>query len=113
VLHELSAETADGDTESSSQDNSASSSDGGTGFFGYTALDLDGGTAFAPRVIDSSDDITFGELIAFTGVTATTGGGEKKAVTGTVERYVASDWDFTGSPGGSETCSFWIAFERN
>lgn len=112
VLHELSAETADGDTESTSVDNSASSSAGGAGWFLYTVLALDGGTAFAPRVIDSADDITFGELIAFTAVTGLTGGGERKTVTGTVEQYVACDWDFTGAPGGSETCTFWIGFAR-
>lgn len=112
VLHELSAETADGDTEGDSVDNAASSANGGIGYWGYTALDLDGGTAFAPRVIDSADDATFGELIAFTAVTATTGGGQASSVTGTIERYLASDWDFTGTPGGSATCTFWIGFHR-
>lgn len=113
TLHAMGAETADGNTEASSQDNTASSANGATCAWGYTALNLDGGTAFAPRVIDSSDDITFGSLVAFAAVTATGGGGEISAVTGTVERYVAFDWDFTGTPGGSATCTFWGSFERN
>lgn len=112
ILHPLAARTADGDTEASSVDGAASSANGGIGYWGYTALNLDGGTAFAPRVIDSADNATFGELIAFTAVTATTGGGQASAVTGTIERYVASDWDFTGTPGGSATCTFWIGFHR-
>lgn len=113
ILHALAEETADGDTESTSEDNGASSSDGGWGCWGYTALDLDSGDAFVPRVIDSTDDMTYGALITFTGVTATTGGGQVPTfVSGTVERYVACDWDFTGTPGGSETCTFFIAFQR-
>lgn len=112
ILHELSAETADGDTEASAIDNTASSANGGTGFFGWTDLDLDGGTAFAPRVIDSADDITYGALITFTTVTAAAGY-QLVEVAGTVEQYVACDWDFTGAPGGSETATFRIDFERN
>lgn len=113
ILHNLSEETADGDTTASSVDGSASSSDGGTGVWGYTTLNLDSGTDFLPRVVDSADNIAFGALVTFTAVTATTGGGEVKAVTGTVERYIACDWDFTGTPGGSAAATFFIGFERN
>jgi len=114
IHHALGAETSDGDTEASSIDNTASSSDGGVGFFLYTALNDDGGDGLAPRIIDSDDDITFGALIAFTTVAdaAATLGAERKTVSGTVERYVASDWDFTGAPGGSATSTFFLGFER-
>lgn len=114
VLRALAAATADGDTKSASLDNGAATTAGGTGFWGYTALNLDGGTAFAPRIIDSADNVTFSALVTFASVTATGGGGERSALstTATVRRYLASDWDFTGTPGGSATCTFWIGFAR-
>jgi len=115
VLRALAAATADGDTQSSSIDHGAATALGGSGYWGYTALNLDSGTGFAPRVIDSADNVTFAALCTFTAVTATTGGGQRIALspTATVRRYVASDWDFTGTPGGSATCTFWIGFCRN
>lgn len=114
VLHELSAETADGDTKADSIDNAASSATGGEGYFGYTTYTADGATGLSVRVIDSTDDVTYGALITFTTVTATTGGGQRSAlaVTETVERYVACDWDFTGTPGGGTTATFWVGFKR-
>lgn len=113
TLHELSAETADGDTEADSIDNGASSASGGWGAFGYTTYTADGASGLAPRIIDSTDDITYGALITFTTVTATTGGGQGPTfVSGTIERYVACDWDFTGTPGAGTTATFFIAFKR-
>ena len=115
ILHELSAETADGDTEGTSIDNTAASSAGGWGAWMYHTLDDDGGDGLDARVVDSADDIAYGALIAFTSVAdggGITRGAEIKSVSGEVLRYVASDWDFTGAPGGSETCTFIIAFER-
>lgn len=115
VLHALAAETADGGAPAGSGiDNAASSALGGTGAWGYTTYTADGATGFAPRVVDSADDATYGALITFTTVTATTGGGQITALsaTETVERYVDCDWDFTGTPGAGTTCTFWIAFAR-
>lgn len=116
VLRALSAATADGDTTGAgSQDYGASTALGGTAYWGYTALNLDSGTAFAPRVVDSADDVTYAALATFTSVTATTGGGQRLALspTATVRRHLACDWDFTGTPGGSATCTFWVGFVRN
>lgn len=113
TLHALATRTADGNTKSASINNAASSANGGWGAWGYTTYTADGATGLAPRVIDSADDITYGELIAFTAVTATTGGGQGPTfVSGTIEQYVASDWDFTGTPGAGTTATFWIAFKR-
>ncbi|MBK8260273.1 MAG: hypothetical protein IPK80_02925 [Nannocystis sp.] len=114
ILHELSAETADGDTEADSIDGTAQSATGGYGYWGYTTYTADGATGVVVRVIDSADDITFGALITFTTVTATTGGGQYSplGLTDTVERYVACDWDFTGTPGAGTTCTFYVGFQR-
>lgn len=113
VLLPLSAKTADGDTKTTSINNSASSADGGWGCFGYTTYTADGATGIAPRIIDSTDDSTYGALITFTTVTATTGGGQGPTfVSGTIEQYVACDWDFTGSPGAGTTATMFFAFKR-
>ena len=114
-LHALGAETADGGAPAGSGiDHGASTALGGTGAFGYTTYTADGATGLAVRVVDSADDATYGALITFTTVTATTGGGQIStlAATETVERYVDCDWDFTGTPGAGTTATFWVAFAR-
>ncbi len=116
TLHALGAETADGGAPAGAGvDNAASSALGGTGAFGYSTYTADGATGLAVRIVDSADDITYGALITFTTVTATTGGGQisSLAATETVERYVDVDWDFTGSPGAGTTATFWVGFSRN
>lgn len=113
-LHALGAETADGGAPAGSGiDNAASTALGGTGAWGYTTYTPDTSTGFLPRIVDSADDATYGALITFTTVTATTGGGQitTLAATETVERYVDCDWDFTGTPGTC-SCTFWVAFAR-
>lgn len=110
ILHELSAETADGDTESESVDNGASSAAGGAGYLQVTALDLDGYDDVTMRVLHSADDIAFVELAAFTDVAAAPDA-ERVAVAGTVNRYLASDWTFNGI-GTSPSVTFLVGFAR-
>lgn len=114
ILHALTARTADGNSQASSIDNAAASSAGGIGYFGYTTYTADGATGLAVRVVDSADNVSFAALVTFTTVTATTGGGSYGALatTATVRRYIASDWDFTGSPGAGTTATFFVAFKR-
>lgn len=114
ILHALGARTADGNSQAASIDNAAATTAGGTGFFGYTTYTADGATGLAVRVIDSADNASFAALITFTTITATTGGGQRSALssTATVRRYVASDWDFTGTPGAGTTATFFVGFKR-
>jgi hypothetical protein len=95
VIHGLTAESADGDTEAASLDNSASSASGATCDLHVPALTLAGYTDVVIKVRDSSDDIAFGDLVTFTAVTAV--GAERKTVSGTIERYVAMSWAWTGA----------------
>lgn len=111
ILHALGAETANGETEASSLDNAASSSDGGAGIIQLTEITLDSATNLVGKVIHSADDATFADLVTFTALTER--GAERVAVTGTVNRYVASKWAFTGGAGASTTATFVIAFSRN
>ncbi len=111
ILHALGAESGDGDEEANSIDNSASSASGGSGYLEVTALTDGGYDDITVRVIDSSDDITFGELVSFTATTAAPSA-ERVTVSGTVERYVSTDWSWTGS-GSGESATFLSGFVRN
>lgn len=110
ILHELSAETADGDTESSPVDNSASSAAGGAGYLQVTDLTLGGYTSVTVTLRDSSDDITYADLGSFTAVTAAPDA-ERIVVAGTVERYLAVAWAFNGT-GASPSVTFMAGFAR-
>lgn len=111
ILHALGAETADDDTEASSVDNSASSANGGAGYLQVTNLDLDGYDDITVKVRHSADNATFADLLTFAAATAHPDA-ERKAVAGTVNRYLASSWAFSGS-GTSPTCTFLVGFARN
>ena len=97
---------------SSSFDAGASTSAGGAGYLEITGLALGGGTDFAARVRDSADDITYGDLVTFAVVSTLTPTAQRVTVAGTIERYLASIWVFTGA-GGGETAEFMIGFVRN
>lgn len=112
IMHALGAETADGDTKSAYIDSGAASTGGYFAIFGYTTYTPDSATGFLPRILDSVDHSAWTALATFTAVTATTGGGAHKDGTGTVKRYLACDWDFTGSPGAGATCTFELLLKR-
>lgn len=113
ILHNLTARTADGNTEASSVDNSASSANGGVAYLQVTNLVLDGATSFDVTVTDSPDDAVFSSLVAMTAISADGASSERKTVAGTVDRYLAVEWDFTGTPGAGATATFLVAFYRN
>lgn len=112
ILHDLSAETADGDTEAESYDGAAQSASGGVAFLQVTALDLDGYDDVTITVVDDADNVgPFGSLVAFTNV-STAPTAERVTVAGTVERYLAVSWAFNGT-GTSPSISFIVGFERS
>lgn len=109
ILKARAAVTADGDTEASSYDAGAGSSSGGAGYFQCTAITLDTATNLAVTVRDSADDITYADLAVFTAITAISG--QRVAVSGSVDRYLTAEWDFTGT-AGSETATIFVGFAR-
>lgn len=112
ILHDLSAETADGDTETTGQqDNAASSANGGAAYLHCTSITLGTATNLVVTFRDSSDDITYANLQAMTALTAA--GSERIEVSGTVERYIAVSWAWTGGAGGGSTATFMAGFKRN
>lgn len=102
ILHDLEAETADGNE--TSVDNAASSAGGGAGQLHVTAFS--GLTSMQVAIQHSTDDAVWADLIAFTASTAAEH--QRSTVSGTVNRYLRAEWDATGT--GS--CTFAVAFAR-
>jgi hypothetical protein len=95
VLHDHTAETADGN--GTSVDRTASSANGAGASLHLTAYS--GLTNVVIKVQHSTNDSTWADLITFATATGVTS--EFKTVTGTVNRYVRATWDVTGT--GSAT----------
>jgi len=92
---------------SSAINNGSSTSNGGVGYLHVTANDRDGASTF--KVQDSADGITYADLVTFSSVSASATGGERVAVTGTVEQYVQAE----AVPGGSSgSVTYTMAFAR-
>jgi hypothetical protein len=102
---------ASGNTEATSVDNAASSANGGAGYLEVSALTLGGYTNVAFKVRHSADNITFADLVTFTAVTAAPNG-QRIAVAGTVNRYLASSYAFTGAGTGQSVTAF-VGFARS
>lgn len=105
ILQELEAKTGDWDTDSESVDNSASSSNGGSGYLQVTAFS--GFTDVVYKIRHSADDSTYADLITFTTVTAI--GAERKTVSGTVNRHLLVSGDVTGTGSATAMVGFYRA----
>lgn len=92
-------------------DNAASSANGAVGYLGVSILTLGGYTNIIVKIRDSTDDVSFADLIEFAAVTAAPAS-ERKTVTGTVNRYVHTSLTWTGS-GSSETTTYAVGMRRN
>ena len=107
--------TAQGPLEGTSDDwgsGNAPSTAGGIGYVNVDALALDGGTALQVIIKDSSDDISFVDLITFTAITSAPAA-QRKTVAGNVERYTLTEHEFTGGSGGNRTAKFAAGFVRS
>jgi len=92
---------------STTLDQLASSTNGGTGYLHVTSNTRSGASTF--KVQESTDNVTFVDLITFASVSASTTVGSRVAVTGSVARYVRALHDpgvFTGS------VTYTLAFAR-
>jgi len=112
IVHNHSTETgASGNTQSSSVDGTAQSADGGSGYLQVSDLVLGGYDSMTIKIQDSSDDITYSDLITFT-VVSSAPAAERKTVSGTVERYIACSYEFNGA-GSGQSVTFMAGFVRN
>lgn len=87
-----------------------SSSSGGAGYVQCSALALGGYDDLTVKIQHSPDDSTFADLIAFAAITAAPDA-ERKAVTGTVQRYVRDSFAYTGS-GSGQSATVQTGFAR-
>jgi len=111
IIHDLATESGDGDSTAESVDNAASSASGANLYLQVTDLDLDGLASVVISVVHSDDDISYITLDTFTAVTAAQTA-EVKTKTGTIKRYLAVEWAFTGLVGESPTVKFMVAAVR-
>jgi hypothetical protein len=87
--------------------NGSSTGNGGVGYLHVTANTRDGSSTF--KVQDSADGVTYADLVTFASVSASATGGERVAVTGTVDQYVRAE----AVPGGSSgSVTYTMAFAR-
>lgn len=85
------ASTSDGTGGSFVRTNSAG---GGAGYQQVSAFS--GFSGYVGKVRDSADDITYADLVTFDNVTSAPNG-QRKTVSGTVDRYLAVDGNVTGT----------------
>lgn len=103
ILQDFEAITADGNTDAESVDNTALTSNGGSGYLQVGAFT--GFTGYVAKIRHSADDSTYADLITFTNVTAARQA-ERKTVTGTVNRHLLVAHDVTGSGSAEVMCGF-------
>jgi len=104
-LHPLGQESASG--SSTVLDNGAATTNGGVAYLQVPAI---AGTAptLDVKIQHSADNVTYTDLIVFAQV-AVSRKAERKAVTGTVNRYVKAVWTLTGT---GPVSTFHVAFGR-
>ena len=91
-------------------DNLASNTLGAVGYLGTSVLTLGGYTDITVKIRDSTDDISFADLITFAAVTSAPAS-ERAIVLGTVNRYAHTTVTFGGA-GSSETTTYAVIMRR-
>ncbi|MGE0057003.1 MAG: hypothetical protein AB7P33_09860 [Dehalococcoidia bacterium] len=104
IVATLAARGAASNTQATSLDNAAASSNGCAATLQMTSLSLGGYTNIIVKLQDSADNASFADIITFTAVTAAPAA-ERKTLTGSIRRYLAAAWAYTGS--GSDPTATW------
>ena len=99
IVHPLTSETTDTDTQTSPVDGGTCSTEGGVAHFHLT--EFEGWDSITMAIQDSSDDAAYGDLVLST-ATSSTGDpvASRKTVVGEVQRYVAGAQLFAGAGPG-------------
>lgn len=113
VLHALTARTAGGNTEGAGTrvDNGAQTTAGGAAYLQLSALTLGGYNNILIKVRQSDDGTVWEDLTSFTAVT-TAPNKECKVIAGTIKRYLAVSWAFTGA-GSGPSATFFVGVVRS
>ena len=114
ILHALTAQTADGNTEATPVDNGAATDYGGAVYLQLTALTLGGYTDLTVKVRHSADNVTYADLVTFTALVTAPGKERKTIAAGaaSMRRYLAVSWAFTGTGAGA-SATFFVGAARN
>jgi len=110
ILHALAARTADGNSQSTPDDNAAESTGGASLYLQVSALDLDGLDNAVVAVYSSPNGSDWTLLDTFTAITAI--GAERRTKTGTIPRYLAVSWEFSGLTTETPSMTFMVAAVR-
>lgn len=109
ILADLEARVADSNT--SSQEEAASSSSGASGYLQVTNVTLGGYTNCVVKIQHSANDIDWADLITFTAVTDRTAERVEVASGGTINKYLRVLWAWTGA-GAAQSITFMAAMYR-
>jgi hypothetical protein len=109
IVQPRAVQTAGWDTSATPVDNGAASVNGGVGYLQVEAVTLGGYTSWTVKVKHSADNVTYVDLLSFDVVT-TAPQAQRKAVAGTINRYLDVSGSLQGSGSGpSLTCSVGVA----
>ncbi len=114
ILHALTERTANGNTQATPVDNTAATDYGGAVYLQLSALTLGGYTNIIVTVRQSANNVDWENLVAFTAVTAANTA-ERKTIAagvGSMKRYLAVSWAFTGT-GSDPSATFLVGAVRN
>lgn len=111
ILKPLEAVGAANSTELTPYDSGASSANGGAAYFVVNALSLAGYDNIIQRLRHSADNVTYATLVNSAAVTVAPNA-QRVTASGTVERYLAMAWAYTGA-GGARTATIFTGFVRN
>lgn len=92
----------------------ANTSGGGIAYLHVTAITLASTESLVVAVQDSATSTagSWTDLIAFTAITCSEPTAERKTVTGNVDQYVRSEWEFLTSSDNANTATFTVAFQQ-
>lgn len=111
ILHGLVQEEGNGDTKANKIDNGSATENGAIFYLQVTQLDLDGLDDVVVRIIDSANGTDWDTLKNFTAVEVAPHT-ERVIVEGTVRRYLAVEWAFTGLTTEEPTITFLVVAKR-
>jgi len=110
IVHGHTARESDGDTKATPASVSAQTTAGGVAYLQLSALDLDGGNDLTIKILESTNEVDWDELLTFTAATAAPAA-ERVVIAGNVKKHLAVSWEFDG--GTDPTAKFFVGFKRN
>ncbi len=114
IVHAHGTETtATGNTQGSSVDNAAASTNGGAVYLQLSYLILDTYTSFQVVMQDSADNVTFADIAGASFAANTSSpAAQRLSIAGTIRRYTCCRWVFSGS-GSGQSAQFMAGIVRD